>query len=189
MDEEQEKVDMTWKHDVRPSARFAVLAPLMFAGAFTLAGCGDSTGPSIDTSLVVGTYAMTALSFDPQGSLPAIDINARLNTSVQLIVSNTGALQIVYQDPVSNLFTTIQGTYRGTEDGVRIDFASNSAYDGLLLSRRMDFAYDSTTTTLSFNAASPDGANRQRLLQLAPELANEQLLDPTPGTLHVTFKR
>lgn len=157
--------------------------------AVVAAGCGgDSSGPVIDIQKVAGTYGLATLTFDPQGSLPESDIRAKLNTSVQMILAGgAGALQIVYQNPITNLFTTISGTYRTTSTGARLEFAANSGYPSLLLSRTMDFAFDSIAGTLSFSGSSPDGVSRQRLVQLVPELANEQLLDPVPGSLTVTF--
>jgi len=155
----------------------------------SLAACGDDgpTGPVLDVALVAGTYNMTVLAFDPQGILPEVDVLAGLGTSPQLILSATGTAQIVYQDPTTSLFTTIAGSFRTTEAGVRLDFATNSNYGSLLLSRRMDFVFTSSPKRLTFDSAAPDGANRLRLIQLAPAFANEQLLDPVPGTLRVVF--
>jgi hypothetical protein len=170
--------------------RQAAAGIAMLALTMGLAACGDdSTGPTVDTQLVTGTWNLATLTFDPQGSLPEIDIRSRLNTNVQMIMAAAGAVQIVYQDPSSGLFTTIAGNYRTTASGVRIDFTSGTGFPSLLLSRRTDLAYDSIAKTLSFEGASPDGISRQRLIQLAPEFANEQLLDPTPGTLKVLFNR
>jgi hypothetical protein len=55
----------------------------------------------------------------------------------------------------------------------------------------MDFVLDTLTTPrrLRFDAAAPDGVNRARLIELAPALANEQLLNPVPGDLAVIFTR
>jgi hypothetical protein len=162
---------------------------LLLAVAATACGGDGGSGPSIDMQIVTGSYALTTLAFDPQGSLPETDIRAVLNTSVQMILASSGAVQIVYQDPTSGLFTTIGGTYRTTSTGARIDFAAGSPYPSLLLSRQMNFAYDSTAHTLSFSGPSPDGVTRARLVALVPALASEQLLDPVPGTLRVTFTR
>jgi hypothetical protein len=162
---------------------------LLLALAATACGGDDGSGPSIDMQAVAGSYALTTLAFDPQGSLPETDIRAVLNTSVQMILASTGAVQVVYQDPTSGLFTTIGGTYRTTSTGARVDFAAGSPYPSLLLSRQMNFAYDSTAHTLSFSGSAPDGVTRARLVALVPALASEQLLDPVPGTLRVTFTK
>lgn len=153
------------------------------------AACGSDEEPTgLDLDLVVGTYDLTTLRFDPQGSLPDTNILPTLGQdNVQLILTSSRTLQIVYQDPISNLFTTISGTFRTTDTGARLEFASNSEYRSLLLSRRMDFTL--TGTTLSFDAAAPDGVNRDRLIELVPAFEGEQLLEPVPGQLRVTFTR
>lgn len=157
---------------------------------FPLFSCGDgTTAPVLDRDVVAGTYALTTLTFDPQGSLPEADIRARLGTNVQMILAPTGTVQIVYQDPVTNLFTTIQGTYRTTAAGIRVDFPSNAGHGSLLLPRRLDLTFNQAAGTLSFDGDAPDGVDRARLQQLVPDLANEQLLNPTPGRLRVTFTR
>lgn len=169
----------------------AVLAAALILAATGLTACGNDgpTGPVLDVALVAGTYNMTVLAFDPQGVLPEVDVLAGLGTSPQLIISATGTTQIVYQDPTTSLFTTIAGSFKTTADGIRLDFASNSNFGSLLLSRRMDFLFTNSPKRLTFDAAAPDGANRLRLIQLAPAFANEQLLDPVPGTLRVTFSQ
>jgi hypothetical protein len=68
-----------------------------------------------------------------------------------------------------------------------LDFASNATYGQLLFSRRMDFTLSGTS--LLFDDAAPDGVTRARLIELVPAFGNEQLLDPTPGDLRVTFAR
>jgi hypothetical protein len=162
----------------------------LIAGLLAVAACGDGgpTEPSLDVADIAGTYALTQLAFDPQGVLPEVDVLAAIGTAPQLIVTVNNAAQIVYQDPVSGLFTTIAATARTTPTGLRLDFNSNSAYAGLLLSRRMEFTFTAGTRTLAFDDDAPDGVNRQRLVQLVPVWANEQLLDPVPGRLQVTFK-
>lgn len=169
--------------------RLAVSAA-MAVSILLSASCGDDgpTEPSLDIADLAGTYALTQLSFDPQGVLPELDVLAAVGTAPQLIVTVNKTAQIVYQDAISGLFQTIAASVRTTPTGLRLDFASGSNYAGLLLSRRMDFTFTASTRTLAFNTDAPDGANRQRLIQLVPAWANEQLLDPVPGRLRVTFK-
>ncbi|MEQ9569751.1 MAG: hypothetical protein RLN75_06135 [Longimicrobiales bacterium] len=170
---------------VRAFVFASLLGLLAGAGA-----CGDSsTEPEgIDVALVVGTYDLSVLRFDPQGSLPATDLLGALGQdNVQLILTSGRTAQVVYQDPITDIFTTIAGTFRTTETGVRIDFASNSSYRELLFSRRMEF--DLSGTTLTFDAEAPDGVQRARLIELVPAFEGEQLLDPTPGVLRVVFTR
>jgi hypothetical protein len=71
-----------------------------------------------------------------------------------------------------------------------VTFDDSSPYATLLLSRRMDFVLDTTAIRrLVFDDGAQDGVNRARLVQLEPELADEQLLNPVPGTLAVVFTR
>lgn len=152
-------------------------------------GCDDSPSePSTGIAEMAGTYALTQLAFDPQGVLPEANILAELGTVPQLVVTADRAAQVVYEDPASGLFTTIGATVRATNSGMRIDFNNGSGYSGLLLSRRMEFTYTAGTRTLSFDSDAPDGVGRQRLVQLFPAWAGEQLLDPVPGRLRVTFR-
>ena len=159
------------------------------AGLLLTAACGDSPSePTLDIADIAGTYALTQLTFDPQGVLPETDIRTVLGTSPQLIVTVNKTAQILYQDPVTGLFVTIPASVRTTPTGLHIDFDSGSAYPGLLLSRRMDFTFTLGTRMLAFSGDAPDGVSRQRLVQLVPAWANEQLLDPVPGTLRVNFQ-
>lgn len=150
-----------------------------------LAGCGDASGPS--RSDAAGTYMLTGLTFDPQGVLPAIDVLARLEGDIpRLVLAPAGEAQLVFEDPATGLITTTNGTYSTPDGGVRIDFGSNTAFHNVLLSRRMTFDA-STQGTLTFDGAAPDGVPRARLIELAPEFADEQLLDPVPGQLTTVF--
>jgi hypothetical protein len=166
-----------------------VVRPALLAAIVVPGACGDNgpTEPTLDIADIAGTYALTRLSFDPQGVLPEKDILAALGTAPQLIVTIDKAAQIVYQDPATGLFTTIPASARTTTTGLRLDFSSNSGYASLLLSRRMEFTFTASTQTLVFDSAAPDGASRQRLVTLVPDWASEQLLDPVPGVLRVTF--
>lgn len=152
-------------------------------------GNGGTTGiPDID---VRGSYQLTELSFDPQGSLPAVDVRARLTGTIpRLVLALAGRAQLVYEDPSTGLVTTVDASYRLTRDGdVRIDFpASTSLQSGIFLSRSMVFAYDEETRSLTFEGTSPDGVSRQQLIALVPEWAQEQLFDPVPGSLRVVYR-
>jgi hypothetical protein len=172
----------------RSRSRTAALA-LALVVASVSAACGDDDGPvGLDREVVVGTYNLTALSFDPQGSIPEADLLARF-PNPQLILTSNNSAQLAYLDPSTNLVVTVQGTYATTVNGVRIDLAANSGYQQLLFSRRMEFVFDASARTLTFDADAPDGVSRARLVALVPSLANEQLLDPTPGRLRIVFTR
>jgi hypothetical protein len=143
----------------------------------------------LDIQDLVGTYSMTRLAFDPQGTLPEANILAALGTTPELILTANSQGQIVYQDPISGLFTTVSCTTKITKTGLRVTFAGNSLYGDLLLSRTMDFSYSEAAGTLAFDDDSPDGVRRQKLTRLVPAWAGEQLFDPVPGRLRVTFQK
>lgn len=166
------------------SIRHAVALPVLM---LMLGSCGgDPSSPAREE--VVGTYAMTALSFDPQGVLPEVQLLGRLAGAPSLILAPAGQAQLVFQDPATGLFTVADGTYTTPQGGVRLDFGATTSYRNMLMSQRMTFD-DSGTGVLSFNGPPPDGVDRARLVQLVPEYADEQLLDPVPGVLVVVFTR
>ena len=171
--------------------RYAFAAMALIACSLSTAACSDTDNPIqvVDVD-VRGTYDLTALKFDPQGVLPEVDLRSRISGSIpRLVLAANGQAQLAFVDPETGLITLSNATYTQTGTGkVRIDFGSaNTLYTKTFLSRQMTFDYSSTTHTLSFAAASPDGVTRTRLLQLVPEWDDEQLLDPVPGTLTVTF--
>jgi hypothetical protein len=91
-------------------------------GAFSMASCGgdgnDVTGLALAD--LVGTYEMTRLSFDPQGTLPEADILAALGTVPELIVTGDGQAQIVYRDPINALFTTVSAAAKARTTTLRL---------------------------------------------------------------------
>ncbi len=179
---------MNLVHFRRPSA-FLTLALV-----FLLAACGDSdssTGPDlVEVEAVAGTYVLTDLQFDPQGTLPNQDLLDALGTNdVQLILTLNRSAQIVYRDPISDLVVTIAGNFQSTVDGIRLQWTPDSGFRDLLLSASMEFDFNSADGTLRFDASAPDGVPRARLQALVPAFQDEQLLDPTPGRLQVTFTR
>ncbi len=163
----------------------------LVAGLTFQSGCGgDGSSPTgLDIQDLVGTYSLTRLAFDPQGTLPEANILAALGTTPELILTSNNQGQIVFQDPISGLFTTISGTTKTTKTGLRVTFSGNSVYGDLLLSRTMEFSYSEAAGTLAFDDESPDGVRRQKLTRLVPGWANEQLFDPVPGRLRVTFQK
>ena len=145
-----------------PLSRSTLVRAFSVLLALAIVGCGDDSPtepPGLELSLVVGTYDLTRLSFDPQGSLPLTDVLPTLGqNNVQLILTQSRTAQVIFQDPITNLFTTLSGTFRTTEAGIRLDFASNATYGQLLFSRRMEFTL--TGTSLLFDDAAPDGVSR-----------------------------
>ena len=138
-----------------------------------------------------GNYTLTELTFDPQGSLPTTDLRSRIVVNVpRLVLANSGLAQLVAEDPATGLVTTAGATYAVLDSThVRVTFdEGETMFRGSFLSRRMTFTYDPTSRTLSFDGASPDGVDRQRLIATVPEWQQEQLLNPVPGTLHIVFR-
>jgi hypothetical protein len=172
------------------------MAAVVLAGIVALAACGggdEPLEPGIDVAEVTGTWALTQLAFDPQGVLPETDILTLLGTAPQLIVTPARVAQLVFQDPVTQLYTTAKGTIRTTPTGMRVDFDEGAGYGSLLLSRQMTFelqySFDQSIPVLVFTGSPPDGVSRQRLVGIVQDWQQEQLLDPVPGTLRVMFTR
>jgi hypothetical protein len=150
---------------------------------------GDPAGPA--RAELAGTYHLTTLTFDPQGVLPEVDMLPRLGGAEvpRLVLAPAGEAQLIFEDPATGLIRTADGVYSTPQIGARIDFGPGTAYRAVLLSRLMTFVWADADQTLTFSGASPDGVSRERLIQLVPEWANEQLLDPVPGQLEVVFTR
>jgi hypothetical protein len=162
---------------------------LVLAALLAVACGSDASGPSRPG--MSGTYVLTTLTFDPQGVLPEVDLRAQLGAAVlpRLILAPGGEAQLVFEDPTTGLISTVNGSYSTPQAGVRVDFGTNTAYRDVFLSRRMTFTAASETSPLTFDGTAPDGVDRQRLVQLVPDFADEQLLDPVPGRLVVVFSR
>ena len=177
----------------RPHLRTKLPVAALFVGiVLSAVACSSSTVPDDSSELeaVVGTYTVTTLRFNPQGSLPDQDILEALEVeTVQLILTLNRAAQIAFLDPVTQLFVTVQGSFQMIGEGLRVQWDANGPFGELLFSRTMDFSFDSDAGTLSFDADAPDGVSRARLVELVPAFEGEQLLDPTPGRLRVVFTR
>jgi hypothetical protein len=156
---------------------------------FLVACGGDPAGPS--RTELAGSYQLTALSFDPQGVLPEVDLLPRLGGAEvpRLVLAPGGEAQLVFEDPATGLIRVADGVYSTPQVGARIDFGTGTAFRAILLSRRMTFVWSEVEQTLTFSGPAPDGVDRDRLVQLVPEWAGEQLLDPVPGQLEITFTR
>jgi hypothetical protein len=166
------------------------LVPLLAAALLAACNGESTTAPGLPSADVAGVYDLTILTFDPQGSLPEVDIKSRLGLAVQprLFLGTNGIAQLVYQDPNTQLEVSSQGSYSTSPNTVAVIF-SDTNYVGFLLSRAMRFQFSSadSTRTLSFDSLDPDGVPLARLTALVPEWADEPLIDPVPGTLHVVF--
>ncbi len=160
-----------------------------------LAACGDSTGPTVARADVEGVYTLSTLNFDPSGSLPQVDIRARMisqGVTPGLNLASDNSAQLYFRDPSTGSFITVNGTYSTTADGARIVWNKDSSYTLFLVPRTLTLKYtpaDSSASgekTLSFSGAVQE-VSRDRLIQLVPEFQDEQLFDPVPGTLTMTF--
>jgi hypothetical protein len=163
-----------------------LLAVVAIAAAATACGGEPSTPLRPERA---GTYVMTELSFDPMGVLPQVDVLARLGAvAPQLLLTPRGDAQLIVRDPDTGLIISSTGRYTTPQTGVRIDFGEGTAHRDVLLPRRIVLAAEADGS-LTFDEDVLDGVSRQRLVQLVTEWAGEQLLDPVPGRLTVTFSR
>ena len=168
---------------------------LVVVGALAVTGlvACDDDGPSgpttIDLAAVAGLYQPISITFDPQGSAPAADVLEAINeVEPQLNISNTANFQIPHRNPVDGNYRLLEGTVETTVDGIRLVFESQADADLLLLPRTLPLTFDDETNRLSYSGSAQ--VSRARLLELFPELyAEEQLFNPTPGTLTVVFAR
>jgi hypothetical protein len=160
------------------------------AAAALFAACGDSDSTGVVSIDARGSYDLSTLRFDPQGSLPDTDLRTSITGTIpKLTLATNGQAQLVFTDPATGLITVSNATYSVTSAGiVKLDFGTaNTLYRTVFLSRNMSFTYNATAKTLTFAGTSPDGVSRARLIQVATEFQNEQLLDPVPGVLTVAF--
>ena len=168
--------------------RRAVLPILVVA--LGIVACGDDpAAPTIGRDEVAGTYVLTTLSFDPQGSLPDTDIRSRLETTQipRLTVSGASdAFQLVFNNPDGTL-QVVSGTYRLRQEGIRLSFQNETDAQRILLPRNAELTFNAASGTLSFTADT--SVRLSRLRQLVPEFQNEPLSDPVPGRLRVVFTR
>ena len=161
--------------------------------ATTLVACDDDgpSGPRTPDVDARGNYSLTELTFDPQGSLPQVDLRARTTSTIpRLVLVSGGRAQLVFEDPATGLVSTADADYTITSTGdVSIEFTdASNAHRGSFLSKRMTFTYDATARTLTFAGTPTEGIERSRLLALVPEWQDEQLFDPVPGTLRVVYR-
>jgi hypothetical protein len=162
------------------------------AALLIVAGCDGNSDPfQIEQIQLRGQYELTELSFDPQGVLPLVELKDRVGTNLpRLVLARNLRAQLIVTD-TSGLTSLANGVYASTHaDTVRLDFGSNaSIYGRILMSQSMRFFRSEGSASLRFSGTHPDGLSRERLLDLVPEFEGEQLLDPVPGVLTITFTR
>lgn len=171
----------------------STMATLALAGLLSLVACGDDDGPTepdLDLDEVVGLYEAVELRFDPQGSAPPANILAVLDSAdvaPTLNIYRDGGFQLLYRDPVSGRVDPVNGDVEARGEGIELVFPSQSAANQFLFPRTLPLEFDAAAGTLEFTGST--AVSRARLQQLFPELyQNEQLFDPTPGTLTVRFR-
>ena len=169
----------------------ALAALLLVAG---VVACGDDDGPTstdaLDSELVVGKYDYQTLAFDIAGpTFGSYDILQALNLDPDthfLVIANDGTAQLAFEAPNTGALRIAQATYRMLGDGVRIEFQNAERPAELLIPQVIDLVYDETTDELTFTGDVSVALSR--LEALFPELAEEPLGDPGPGTLTVVFE-
>ncbi len=165
----------------------------LVGAAAAAGGCEDDDGspfePGLDPEVVAGVYDITRMTFDPNGSVPEVDIAERLDPAVrpQLVVALDRTFQLAYIDPTTKKIITVDGSYATLVDGLRLDFPSPEAARHVLLPQRLDLVYAGTTETLSFEGEV--NADLSRLVELVPEFEQEQFPDPVRGELDLEFTR
>ena len=168
----------------------------MVAAATLLGACGDDDDPSrpdepdLTRADVAGQYEMTSLTFDPQGSLPLVNLLERLdsaNLPELVIASNEDSLQLVFRDPVGGLVRTVPGGYDLRDTSIEVEFVSGIEPAKLLLPAELHLAFDGVAETLA--TARLISADTTRLFALVPEWSGEPVTNPLPGSLSVTFQR
>jgi hypothetical protein len=154
------------------------------------AACGDKemTEPTVDRTAVAGVYDLATLTFDPHGSLPKTDILARLAPPDQpelVIARADDTFQLFFRDPSDGTMNLAEGKYTLLDGQIRLNFRSAKEAERLLLPQRVEFDFNETAMTLSYqiNTHVP----LARLRELVPEYRTEQLPDPVAGQLAVIF--
>ena len=167
----------------------------LVAGAVMLGACGDDDGsgpgtPDLTRADVAGQYEMTQLTFDPQGSLPVVDLLARLDPAnlPELLVSSTrDSLQLLFRDPDGGLARIVPGGYDLGDTSIDIELSNATDPAKLLMPRELRLSFDEEAGTLGFVGSV--SADTTRLFDLVPEWSGEPVTNPLPGTLSVTFTR
>lgn len=171
--------------------RFTVWATALTLPVVMLA-CGDDetpVEPEFELDELYGIYELEVLRFDPQGTLPAVDVLARADFSEdpELEVVQGGQAQLLWRRS-GGLLEVVGANWRLTTTGIRLTLADPGKVGTILLPRELELELSVIARTLSFSG-SVSGPSRTQLLALVPEWEQEQLLDPTPGSLTVRFRR
>ncbi len=169
--------------------RYSLLALATMTALTVACDDDDPTEPRLDRAEVAGTYVMTELSFDPRGSLPAVDVLDRVEAqSPELRLTSGGLAQLNFTDPSSGLLRSADGTFATTISAVEITFQNGQPYATFLLSQQVLLDFNANEQTLIFDDEPTGGVQRDRLRDLVPEFEDEQLEDPVPGELRVVFQ-
>ena len=167
--------------------------PAVVVLAMALGACDDDPSrpddPDLTRADVAGVYDMTELSFDPQGSLPSVNLLARVSAAQvpELIVAaDEDSLQLVFRLEGS-LLRVVRGSYDLGDDGISVELANATEPAEILIPRDLAYAFDEQAETLRFSGTI--SADTTRLFTLVPEWSGEPVTNPLPGTLSVTFTR
>ena len=168
--------------------------PAVVGLAIAFAACGDDDpsgpdNPDLTRADVAGVYNMTELSFDPNGSLPLVNLLTRGSAAQvpELIVAaDRDSLQLVFRLEGS-LLRVVRGSYDLDDDGISVELVNAAEPAEILIPRNLDYLFDDEAETLRFSGAIT--ADTTRLFTLVPEWSGEPVINPLPGTLSVTFTR
>lgn len=168
----------------------ALAATLVMAPV--LAGCGGDSGPlAPERPDVTGTYTLTQLWFDPQGSLPDINLMERMEGPLpKLVLVANGQAQLVSTDPATGLVVVANATYSFTPAN-RVQFtfdAGSTLHSQTFLTNAMQFTFAQPPKTLLYDQTVTGGISRDALRRLVPEWESEQLFDPVPGDITIVYQ-
>ncbi len=156
-----------------------------------VAACGDDgpTGPqAITLDEVQGLYELERLSFDPQGAVDSVNVLAAMEaegTTPTLNIDRQGGFQIFFRDPATGSTVQLAGTVTTTAEVVVLEFPTAQQASQFVLPQILELTWMSGEERLTFTGNAQ--ISRVRLIELFPALGDEQLFDPTPGELRVTF--
>ena len=168
---------------------WALVAAVAFIGACGDDDPSDPDEPDLTREDVAGEYEMVTMSFDPNGSLPAVSLLDSIDFAEipRLIVAeNEDSLQLIFRIDGS-LLRIVQGGYELGDEGLTAELANAVVPGEILLPRTLEYEFSETQGVLHFSGTME--ADTARLFDLVPAWSGEPVTDPLPGTLTVTFER
>ena len=166
----------------------------LVAAVAVLGACGDDDPsdpdePDLTRADVAGEYQMVTMTFDPNGSLPAVSLLDSIDfaeTPRLILAANEDSLQLIFRIDGS-LLRIVQGGYDLGDEDVTVELSNAVVPGEILLPQDLVYGFSEADGALYFEGAMV--ADTARLFELVPEWSGEPVTDPLPGTLTVTFDR